>query len=151
MTTLLEQISPGGIPTSVAAGRPTVLKAAEDCYEVLIDRGDEVLSTGERAGLGLLTAWRTGDARLANWFADVLRDHGIDPTGVPEVIAGLPRLAGHVDLVSILVDDASKVDAALVGDGRTARTTVVVGQVVGYVSYLSRLLDGLAELSRVEG
>lgn len=150
MTTLLEQISPGGIPSSVAVARPNVLKAAEHCYDVLIDQGDEVLSAAERAGLGLITAWRTGDARLANWFGDVLRDHGIDPRGVPQVIEGLPRLARHIQLASTLVDDASKVDAALLRDSGPARTAVVVGQVIGYVSYLSRLLDGLAELTRID-
>jgi uncharacterized protein YciW len=151
MTTLLEQISPGGIPESVTAARADVLRAAARCYEVLLDEGNEVFTVAERAGLALLTAWRTGDPRLSAWFVDVLRDHGVAAGDVRSLTAALPRLAGHVDLVTTLVEDAGRADAATLREaGGTPRATVVVAQVVGYVSYLSRLLDGLAALNRGE-
>lgn len=154
MTRLFDQLSRGStLPPEVHDARAHVIASVEDCYQALLDRDDDAWSVEERLALGLIVARETGDQRLEEWFADLLDDLDRSAPEDPDLLwAGYPRLAPYRGLLFAMIHTPASVDAHAVEriDGPPAdRRLVVAAQIVGFLSYLSRLLDGLDVLAEV--
>lgn len=152
MTRLIDQLSRGTtLPWEVRDARTHVLASVEDCYQVLLDRDDDAWTVEERLALGLIVAREAGDKRLEEWFVDLLGDLNLSVPEDTELLwSGYPRLAPYRDLLISMIHTPAAVDAQAVGrlGGPSAdRRLVIAAQIVGFLSYLSRLLDGLAVLS----
>ncbi|GLY03797.1 peroxidase-related enzyme [Actinoplanes sp. NBRC 101535] len=108
------------------------------------------LSRTDRLRIALRVAQVNDHRELAaHWTAELGGDAG--PVGDPSHWAGLgPRAAGilaHAEQMALDPRDLGRDDVHLLGDlGLDAPQTVAVAQVVAYVSYLVRLLRGLAAL-----
>lgn len=153
MTRLLDQFSRGiTVGAHVRDARGHVLVALEECYESLLDCDDEVWSYEERVALGLLTAWEMGDTRLAEWFAELLADLSDVTATDPEAVrAAFPDLTPYRGLLRNMVHQPAGIHSGDVSPApgqRGAQRLVVVSQIVGYLSYLTRLLDGLDALQQ---
>jgi len=124
-------------------------------YEALTDQvAESGLTESERLSISLRVAAAHRNNSLTEWYGDLLSESGASVWEVASIIDGTHsatgRLAPLLDYSTTVAVDPASVGAeriaALAAAGFTEREIVTVSQLIGFVSYFSRIISGLEAL-----
>jgi len=147
-------IAPGSARDQLRAERADIRKHAKGCQGALFAPSDDAgLTPAERYAVALWVARLDGSDALARLYRDgLIAEAGHDLVAQAETDPEAhPRLRRLLDHAALLTAEPARATpehlAALAEVGLSTRAIVVLSQLIGYVSFQTRLVSGLNLLS----